>query len=92
MLEGHIGIGAGQQCDQVGLDEQVARQQVAQQLIAVVGHRPDAIDQDTMSCTHMAKVSAPRLVPEEPRRRHPKTIREALQRLHRRRDQPALDA
>ncbi|MCY1563049.1 hypothetical protein D9M68_1005300 [compost metagenome] len=36
MLKGHIGIGIRQQRDQVGLDEQVARQQVAQQLVAVV--------------------------------------------------------
>jgi hypothetical protein len=36
VLEGHAGIGVGQQRDQIGLDEQVARQQVAQQLVESV--------------------------------------------------------
>jgi hypothetical protein len=65
MLESHVGIGIGQQRDQVGLDEQVARQQVAQQFVTVVRDGTDTVDQNTASSAHMAEIRAPRLVTEE---------------------------
>ena len=45
MLEARVGLGPGKQRDQIGLDEQIAREQMAEQLVAVVGHRADAVEQ-----------------------------------------------
>ena len=80
------------QRDQVRLHEQVARELMAQQLVAVVGHGADTVHQDASACGHVAEVLAAGLVAEQARQRHGQATGQAPQGIHRGADQAVLDA
>jgi hypothetical protein len=63
---------------------------MAKQFVAIVRHGADTVDDRTVPCSHVAEVRAACLVAEEAGRWNLQPLRDAVQRLHRRRNQPLL--
>jgi hypothetical protein len=69
------------QPDDAGLDEEIAGEQMTQQLVVVAGHRTDAVDPDALADGDVAEVRAFEGAREEVRHGHVQTADDAVQGL-----------